>query len=144
MLTNGDLVRRVYERFAQGDVDSILANFEPDVEFRLAEGHPYQPSGQPWVGKEAVAQNFFMKAGPEWDGWSVVVSDVLEMGDAVVVECRYNGIYKPTGRPLDVQVCHVWRFRHSMVKSFHQYLDTAALQEVMGRPRETTTRRSVY
>jgi ketosteroid isomerase-like protein len=133
MLTNVDLVKEVYDRFAHGDVAGILANFEPDIEFRLAEGHPYQPSGQPWIGKEAVTQHFFMKAGPEWNGWSIVVGEILEIRDAVVVECRYGGIYKPTGTTLDVQVCHVWRLRNGKIRSFHQYLDTARLREVMGR-----------
>ncbi len=128
---NAELVRYVYEKFTRGDVASMLATFEDDIEFRLAEGHPYQPSGQPWFGKDAVTQHFFMKAGPEWDGWSVVFDDVLEMDDAVVVECRYTGTYKPTRKTLDVQVCHVWKLHNGKIKSFHQYLDTARLQDVM-------------
>ena len=133
MTSNADVVKDVYEKFGQGDAASILARFDPDIEFRLAEGHPYQPSGQPWFGKEAVTQNFFMKAGPEWERWSVVLGEVLESGDTVVVEGRYAGVYKPTGKTLDVQVCHVWRFRNGKIGSFHQYVDTARLQEVMGR-----------
>jgi ketosteroid isomerase-like protein len=35
---------------------------------------------------------------------------------------------------MDVQVCHVWRFRDGKVASFHQYVDTAALQRVMLTP----------
>jgi ketosteroid isomerase-like protein len=34
---------------------------------------------------------------------------------------------------MDVQVCHVWRFRDAKVASFHQYVDTANLRRVMGR-----------
>src|SRR5262249_50937678 len=50
----------------------------------------------------------------------------------VVVECRYTGVYKPTGRALDIQVCHIWKLTGSRVVSFHQYIDTARLQAVMG------------
>jgi ketosteroid isomerase-like protein len=132
-MSNVEVVKEIYERFSQGDVAGILARFEPDVEFRLAEGHPYQPSGRPWFGKEAVTQNFFMKAGPEWDGWTIILGEVVDTVDAVVVECRYAAVYKPTAKALDVQVCHVWRLRDGTVRSFHQYLDTARLQEVMGR-----------
>jgi ketosteroid isomerase-like protein len=57
----------------------------------------------------------------------------IETADAVIVEGRYTGLYKPTGRRMDLQVCHVWRFRGGEVTSFHQYLDTASLQRVMGR-----------
>lgn len=132
-MSHVDVVKHVYEKFAAGDAASILACFHRDVEFRLAEGHPYQPSGEPWIGTDAVLQQFFMKAGPEWEGWSVAIDSVLETNGAVVVECRYGGIYKPTGSSMDLQVCHVWRLRDGKVTSFHQYLDTARLQHVMGR-----------
>ena len=48
-----------------------------------------------------------------------------------MTEGRYSGRYKPTGKELDVQVCHVWRFQNGKVKSFHQYVDTARLQDTM-------------
>ena len=127
-----DQIKHVYERFAAGDVAGVVAAFAPNIEFRLAEGHPYRPNGAPWVGAEAITQGFFMKAGTEWDQWKIEVLDVLDMADAAVAECRYTGLYKPTGRVLDVQVCHVWRFAGGQITSFHQYLDTARLQETMG------------
>jgi ketosteroid isomerase-like protein len=132
-MTNVETVRYVYERFAQNDARSILATFDPNIEFRLAHGHPYSPDGQPWIGPDSVTRNFFMRAGSEWHGWSVAIDHIIETTNAVIVECRYGGLYKPTGRTLDVQVCHVWRFSDSgKITSFHQYVDTARLQHVMG------------
>jgi ketosteroid isomerase-like protein len=128
-----ETIRKIYRDFAAGDAAAILAVLADDVEFRLAEGHPYRGPGGAWRGKDAVATEFFAVAGPEWDGWSIGVGAMIESADAVVVEGRYTGRYKPTGRPMDVQVCHVWRFRAGQVASFHQYVDTAALQRVMGR-----------
>jgi ketosteroid isomerase-like protein len=128
-----DVVRKIYRDFAAGDGAAILAALADDVEFRLAEGHPYRGSAGAWTGKQAVAQNFLAVAGPEWDGWSIGVEQTIEAEGAIVVEGRYTGRYKPTGRKLDVQVCHVWRFRGDQVASFHQYVDTARLQRVMGR-----------
>jgi uncharacterized protein len=126
-----EIVKYVYDRFAQGDAAAILKMFDPNIEFRLAEGHPYQPSGKPWHGADAITQNFFMKAGGEWENWRVVPHEILDIGDTVIVEGRYAGVYKPTGRKLDVQVCHVWRFVNSKIRSFHQYLDSARLQDTM-------------
>jgi uncharacterized protein len=132
-MTQLDIVRKIYRDFAAGDAPAILAVFADDVEFRLAEGHPYRGSAGAWRGKNSIANSFFAVAGPEWDGWSIGVENAVEAADAVVVEGRYTGLYKPTGRPLDVQVCHVWRFRGQKVASFHQYVDTARLRHVMGR-----------
>ena len=128
-----DVIRKIYHDFAAGDAAAILDTFADDVEFRLAEGHPYRGSSDAWIGKAAIVKNFFTVAGPEWNGWSIAVNEMLDTADAVVAEGRYTGTYKPTGRWMDVQVCHVWRFSGNKVASFHQYLDTARLRRVMGR-----------
>ena len=130
-MSNADLIKHVYDKFMQGDAQSVLAAFDDDIEFRLSESHPYQPSGQAWKGKDAVMRHFFMRAGAEWDNWRIGIRDIVEAADAVVVEGRYTGMYKPTGKRMDAQVCHVWKVRNGKVKSFHQYVDTAALHDVM-------------
>jgi ketosteroid isomerase-like protein len=132
-MRHADIVRKIYRDFAAGGAAAILATFADDVEFRLAESHPYRGEDGAWLGKDEIAKRFFAVAGPEWDGWSIGVDAVIEAAAAVIVEGRYTGRYKPTGRSMDVQVCHVWRFRGDRVASFHQYVDTARLQHVMGR-----------
>ena len=132
-MTHIDTVRKIYRDFAAGDAAAILGVFADDVEFRLAEHHPYRGTAQAWRGKQAIAQKFFAVAGPEWQSWTIGVEQTIEAPEAVIVEGRYTGLYKPTGRRMDVQVCHVWRFRGDRVASFHQYVDTAALRRVMAR-----------
>jgi len=132
-MKHADTVRKIYRDFAAGDAAAILGVFADDVEFRLAEHHPYRGSKGAWHGKQAIAEEFFAVAGPEWDGWTIGIDRIVEAADDVVVEGRYTGLYKPTGRHMDVQVCHVWRFRGERVASFHQYVDTAALRRVMAR-----------
>lgn len=68
----------------------------------------------------------------EWDGFTVHPKVFHDAEDAVVVEGRYTGTYKPTGRDLDAQMTHVWRLRDGKVTSFQQYVDTAQMREVMG------------
>jgi len=126
-----DIIRKIYRDFAAGDAAAILDAFVDEIEFRLSEHHPYRGSAGAWHGKEAITENFFAVAGPEWEGWTIDVEQAVEATDAVVVEGRYTGLYKPTRRRMDVEVCHVWRFRGGKVASFHQYVDTAGLREVM-------------
>lgn len=128
-----ETIRKIYRDFAAGDAAAILDAFEDDIEFKLTERHPYRSAAGAWHGKQAVVENFFAVAGPEWQDWNVTVEQAIEAPDAVVVEGRYGGVYKPTGRRMDVQVCHVWRFRGERVASFHQYVDTAGLRHVMGK-----------
>ena len=126
------LVKSLYQDVARGNVDGVMAVLDDDIEFRLAEGHPYQPSGRPWFGKTAVLENFFRRGAGQWEGWQVVIENLIELGEEVVVECRYVGTYKPTGKAFDIQVCHIWKFHQGKVRVFHQYIDTARLRSVMG------------
>ena len=51
-----DTIRRIYDDFAKGDARAILATFAKDIEFRLAEGHPYSPDGEAWIGGDAITR----------------------------------------------------------------------------------------
>jgi len=130
-MSNVRVVQHVYEAFGRGDIPTVLGAFDPKIEWRQAEGNPYQPSGEAWIGPGAVLENLFMRLGSEWDGFQVHPKQFHDAGGTGVVEARYTGKFKPTGKPLDAQVCHVWKIRNGKVASFQQYVDTAQLQAVM-------------
>ena len=131
-MSNVQLVKDAYEAFGRGDVPGVLARFAPNIQWREAEGHPYQPTGEPWIGGEAISQNLFMKLATEWDGFKVAPKTFHDAGDTVVVEARYTGGFKGTGKSLDAQVCHVWKVRDGKIVSFQQYTDTAQWRAVVG------------
>jgi ketosteroid isomerase-like protein len=59
----------------------------------------------------------------------VTPKEFHDAGSVVVVEARYTGTYKQTGKSLDAQVCHVWKIRDGKVTSFQQYTDTGQWQD---------------
>jgi uncharacterized protein len=132
-MSNVQLVQDLYEAFNRADIAAVLGAFDPDIEWSEAEGNPYQPSGSPWTGGEAITQNLFMKIPADFDGFTVHPKVFHDAGDAVIVELRYSGTGKATGKKLDAQVCHILRFRDGKLIGFQQFVDTAQLQEVMGR-----------
>ena len=134
---NVDVVRGMYEAFGRGDIEAVLASFDPQIEWRQAESNPYEPEGKPWIGPDAITENLFMKLGQEWDSFTVSPGEFYDAGDAVIVEGRYSGSYKATGKSIDAQFCHVFKLREGKVTSFQQYLDTARMQDVMGARLET-------
>lgn len=125
------MVRSVYDAFGRGDVAAVLGAFDPKIEWREAEGNPYQPSGDAWIGPDSVLQNLFLKQAGDWDGFAVHPRDFHDAGDTIVVEGRYTGTHKATGKTLDAQLCHVWKIRNGKIASFQQFVDTAQLQKVM-------------
>jgi ketosteroid isomerase-like protein len=69
--------------------------------------------------------------GAEWDGFTVHPRSFHDAGGSVIVEVRYSGRYKTTGKGMDTQACHVFDIKDGKVTRFQQYVDTAKLQNVM-------------
>ena len=130
-MSNVQFAKDIYAAFGRGDIPAVLGGFHPEIEWREAEGNPYKPDGAAWVGPQAVLEKLFMRLGSEWEGFSVSVGTLHDAGEYVVMEGRYTGLYKPSGKSLDAQMCHVLRFRGGKLLSFQQYVDTAQLQSVM-------------
>ena len=131
-MDNVKLMKDLYDAFGRGDIPAVLGAMSPTIQWHQAEGNPYNPSGEPWVGPDAVMNNLFMRLGSEWDGFTVHPKAFHDAGDSVIVEGRYTGTFKPTGKSMDTQVCHVWDIKDSKVTRFQQYVDTAKLHAVMG------------
>jgi ketosteroid isomerase-like protein len=131
-MDNVSLLKNLYGAFGRGDIPSVLAAMSADIEWHQAENNPYMPSGEAWVGPDSVLKNLFMRLGTEWDDFAVHPRSFHDAGGSVIVEARYSGTYKSTGKSTDVQVCHVWDIKDGKVTRFQQYVDTAKLQDVMG------------
>ncbi len=130
-MDNVTVVKNIYAAFGRGEIPAVLGAMSPGIKWFEAESNPYMPSGEPWVGPDAILNNLFMRLGAEWEGFTVHPASLYGAGDTVVVEARYTGTYKPTGRKLDAQVCHVWDVREGKLTRFQQYVDTAKLRDVM-------------
>ena len=93
MVSNVQMMRDLYAALGRGDMPAVLGAMDPGIEWREAEGNPYEPSGKAWLGTGAVVQNLFMRLATEWDGFTVHAGAFHDAGDVVVVEARYTGTY---------------------------------------------------
>jgi len=101
-MDNVRFLKNLYEAFGRGDIPTVLGAMSSDIRWYQAEGNPYMPSGEAWVGPDAVLNNLFMKLGAEWGGFAVHPKSFHGAGDSVIVEARYSGTYKATGKSIDV------------------------------------------
>jgi ketosteroid isomerase-like protein len=131
MTGNAQRAQDLYAAFARGDVPAVLAMFDPQIRWSPAEGHPYQPSGAPWVGPAAVLEHLFKRIAADWEDFVVHVQRMHDAGDCIVAEGRYTGVYKPTGKRIDVQMCHILQFADGRLCRFQQYMDTGQVQAAM-------------
>jgi ketosteroid isomerase-like protein len=124
-------LRGLYEAFGRGDIAAVLGAMDPAISWHQAEGNPYKVDGGAWIGPNAIVENLFVKLGTEWDGFTVTPARFSESGDQVIVEGRYTGTYKATGKSIDAQFCHIWNVKDGKVTAFQQYTDTAQFQGAM-------------
>ena len=124
------IATKMYEDFAKGDVPAVLAVLDGDIRWFEAEGSPLWLGG-PAIGPQQVVEQVFTRLVQDYDGFTITVNRIVGLGETVVMEGRYSGSGKASGRPLDAQVAHVWDFKDGKAVRFQQYVDTAHLQHVL-------------
>ena len=129
-MSSVDLVQRSYVAFERGDLDGVLGDMDPEIEWQQAQGLPH---GGTYHGLAEVRRNIFDPLEEQWwDEFSAVPSEFLDAGGEVVVLGRYRGVAKGTGKQLDVPFVHVWTVRGEKAVRFRQFLDTAGWNEALG------------
>ncbi len=126
---NVKVVRGMYDAFAKGDIPTVLAALDPQVEWWEAENFIYD-DGNPYVGPDAVLQGVFMRIGTEWQGFAVSPKEVLDAGDIIIGHGYYSGTYVKNGRRARAQFAHFFTFRNGKIVKFQQYTDTAQFKQV--------------
>jgi ketosteroid isomerase-like protein len=79
-MDNLGLAREIYANLARGDIPAVLGAFDPDIEWREAEGNPYQRDGKAFVGPQSVLDKLFKFLGSDWDGFAVNVRTLHDAG----------------------------------------------------------------
>ncbi len=124
-------VRSLYEAFAKGDVPTVLAGFDENIEWNEAEGMPY---GGQYHGPEAVAENVFGPITNDVDDFDVTPEEILADGDRVVVLLTYTGTAKESGNKLSMPAAHVWTVRDGKITMFRQLADSAIFNAALAVP----------
>ena len=126
-MTNVDMVKLAYASFATGDVDAVLALFDPAIEWNECKGMPFVKGDGTYLGPDAVVTNVFMNLPVFYDGFNIAVSEVFGADDRVVMEGFYQGTNKATGNPFKANATHVWTVKNGKLVRFFQAVDTAAI-----------------
>ena len=119
----------MYDAFAKGDVQAVLAAMHDDVQWHEPESLPYGNQ----VGPQAVAQNIFAKVLEDISGFAAAPQEFVDGGDIVVSIGTYSGQGARTGKRFDMPFVHVWRFRDGKISGFRTYTDTKLWLEALGR-----------
>ena len=123
MPTNKEIIESLYASFATGDVPTVLAGMDPQIEWTEAEGWPLYRGTL--VGPQAIVDGVLMRLGEIGDNFSVHPTQLVAEGDTVVALGTYSWNRKETGEPAEVKMAHVWTLDNGKVTRFQQHVDTA-------------------
>ncbi len=127
-MNNVELIKNLYQAFAAGDIPAVLQSFNENIEWTEAEGFPY---GGTYRGGTAILENVFVKLATEWNDFKAEPDEFLDAGEKIVALGNYSGIYKTTGKSMNVPFAHVWTLENGKVKKFVQYTDTLKVSEAL-------------
>jgi uncharacterized protein len=125
---NLEVVSGLYDKFATGDIDSILALVDPEIEFDLSDRLPDEGIHR---GREAYRQ-FLDRTFELWADFRVDVEELLDAGDAVVALIRTAATGRASGISIDERVAHVFWLRDAAPYRFKVFGERAEALEAVG------------
>jgi hypothetical protein len=126
---NASLVRRGYEAWNQGDIDTVFEFLDPEIRW---EGYTHVPESGTLAGREEVKAwlGRFLEAWAELD---IEVTDMIESGDRVIALVRFRGLGRGSGVEVDSGVdAHVWTVRNGKAVGVRLYQGTREALEGLG------------
>jgi ketosteroid isomerase-like protein len=101
---NVEVVRRVYERFSEGDFPASVDLFDPHVLLVLGPG--FFEAGT-YLGPEAIAAYTRVLLEP-WTQLTLDAEEIVAAGDSVLVGVRQHGVGRASGVPTDAHYFTLW------------------------------------
>ena len=128
MSRNLAAAKRIYESRNRGDVDAVLAECGPDVEW-----HPHLAalSGQPVRGLDGVRE-YLTSLQEDWKSFRHEPEQFFDAGDKVVVFIQIHARGRASGVDVEVPVAHVLTFERGKCLTFVSYHDRAEALRVAG------------
>lgn len=129
MSENSDALKRGYEAFNKGDIDTVKEIFEEDIRWEgpNTEGLPMSGVHE---GRDAVLQALG-SIGEDFEKFSVSPDEMIEEGETIVVLSHLDAKTK-SGNELKLPGAEVWRMSGGKAKRVQSLGDTAEMKKALG------------
>ena len=125
-----EVVKQTYAAFARGDIETVLAAFDPDIEWVEPEG--YFPGARgTHHGVEAV-RRIFSVYPTHWDEFAADMEQYIDAGEHVIAIGRAR--FRPKGSDTlhSSQLANVWTMRDGKAVRLQVFNDTALIWRALG------------
>ncbi len=128
MADNVDVIEKLWDAFASGDVDKVAARFAPDGEVVFPESLPWGGTHQ---GHEGVSDAMLLLRG-SFDEFNAKPEMILGSDDDhVTVIAKFSARAK--GGRLEGTICWLYKLRDGKIARAEAFPDTAAIREALGK-----------
>ena len=124
---NTALVKKLYEAFGRGDIQTILDNLAPNVDW-VTEGPSTIPYAGKYVGIDKV-RGFFQALATTLDNPKLVTDEYIAQGEKVATSGRFSATVKANGKRFDTAIAHVFSVKNGKVTRFLDFFDTSAVAD---------------
>ena len=125
---NIDLIKKPYEAFGKGDIDTIIDHLAGQLLWRFDA-----PSVIPYAGEhdtpDKVRKGFFGPLASTQRDYALRTDEFIAQDDKVIMVGGYGATVTATGKSFDLQLVHVWTIQNGKVKRFVNFTDTAKVAE---------------
>jgi ketosteroid isomerase-like protein len=116
---NAEYVRGWVEDWNHGDVDALLEEVDPNIEWVVAREHPAATTHR-GPGEIGAYLADWLRTMP---GLKVEIEEIEEAGDRVLLVMRMRGTGAGSGADVEVRLANVTTFRNGKPVRVEEYLD---------------------
>ncbi len=120
MATALEVVKQVYDRFAEGDLDGFLTLCSEDIEW-VVNGPSALEKCQAFHGISGV-RKFLELLGNTWEFNSFKPQKFFVDDMTVIVLGEETGAYKASGKPFQNRWAHVFEVQEEHIVNFREFL----------------------
>jgi ketosteroid isomerase-like protein len=106
-----DVVRAVFEAFAERDVEGVLAHSHPEIEFGAVTGD-HAGRTDPYRGHDGIRE-YFRDVAEVWDDLRIVPGEYRQNGDKILVTGRVSA--RSPARIVAGSSGWIWQVRDGLV-----------------------------
>ena len=119
MSANADYVRSWVESWNRGNLEELIADADPEIEWVVTRQHP---DATTHVGVDAVSDYLrdWLRTMP---GLRVEIAELAERGDRVLSVLRLSGTGAGSGAPTEVRTAMLSTFRDGVPIRTEEFLD---------------------
>ena len=130
------VVRATYAAFGRGDLDAVLAAFDPAITWLTPATLPW--SRGEYHGHQGVLE-YFSSFLAQLAEPRIVPDELLACGDRVIGLGFERGRSRATGVAFAAAFAHIWTLREGRAVRLQGIVDTAAIRQAFGLEATATT-----